>query len=123
MKFKDYFSKTFATSDNHYIQSLKTHYYHARKEDVMNACLEVLKKMKAIVRSTNDDYGEIIVDAPSFSGTIIITALTYTEIACDLEIMTYNILPSAKGKKIIEEFYAALDKLVPLKGLGLHASF
>ena len=50
MKFKDYFSKTFATSDNHYIQSLKTHYYHARKEDVMNACLEVLKKMKAIVR-------------------------------------------------------------------------
>ena len=123
MKFKDYFSKTFATSDNHYLQSLKTHYYHARKEDVMNACMQVLKQMKAIVRSVNDDYGEIVVDAGSFSGTIIITALTYTEIACDLSIITYNILPSAKGKKIIEEFYSLLDKIVPLKGLGLHASF
>ena len=46
-----------------------------------------------------------------------------TEIALDLSVITYNFLPTAKGKKVIEKFYELTDKLIPLKGIGLHASF
>ena len=123
MTFKDYFSKTFETSDNHHIPSLKTHYYRCRKDDVSDAVFKVLKSFKAIVRDYNEERGEIVCDAADFSGIITITAVTFTEIACDIKVLTYNFLPTAKGKKVIEKFYGELDKLVPLKGVGLHASF
>lgn len=120
MTFKDYFSKTFETSDNHHIGSLRTHYYRVRKEDAFDAVLAVLKGMKTIIKSSDPERGEIIVDASDFSGTVSITATSYTEIAVDIIVMTYNVLPSAKGKKIIEKFYDLLDKRIPLKGIALH---
>ena len=120
MTFKDYFSKTFETSDNHHIDSLRTHYYRVRKEDAFDAVLSVLKEMKSVIKSSDSERGEIIVDASDFSGTVSITATSYTEIAVDIIVMTYNVLPSAKGKKIIEKFYDLLDKKIPLKGIALH---
>ena len=123
MTFKDYFSKTFETRDDHHIPSLKTHYYRVRKEEVIDAVLKTLKEMKAIIRSNDSERGEIIVDSSVFSGTVTITATSFTEIAVDIQVMTYNFLPTAKGKKVIENFYSILDKKVPLKGIGLHASF
>ena len=123
MTFKDYFSKTFETSDNHHIQTLKTHYYRCRKEDVVDAAIQVINKMGAIITDQNLDRGEIIVDASDFSGTITITATSFTEIALDISVITYNFLPTAKGKKVIEKFYELTDKVIPLKGVGLHASF
>ena len=101
MTFKDYFSKTFETSDNHHIDTLRTHYYRVRKEDTYDATLSVLKEMKAIIKSSDPERGEIIVDASDFSGTVSITATSFTEIAVDIIVMTFNVLPSAKGKKII----------------------
>lgn len=123
MDFKDYFSKSFETRDAHHIQSLKTHYYRCRKEEVIDAVKVVLKEMQAIIRSVEIDRGELVVDASIFSGTVIVTALSFTEVAVDMQVITYNFLPTAKGKKVIEEFYSRLDKLIPLKGIGLHASF
>lgn len=123
MRLKDYFSKTFETRDNHEIQSLRTHYYRTRKEDVVDAVYTVLKKMGAVVSDANIERGEIIIDAGEFSGTITITATSFTEIACDISVITYNFLPTGKGVRVIEKFYSILDTLVPLKGLGLHASF
>lgn len=120
MTFKDYFSKTFETSDNHHIESLRTHYYRVRKEEAYDATLAVLKNMKAVIKSSDGERGEIIVDASDFTGTVSITATSYTEVAVDIIVMTFNILPSAKGKKIIEQFYELLDKKVPLKGIALH---
>ena len=120
MTFKDYFSKTFETSDNHHIDTLRTHYYRVRKEDAYDATLSVLKEMKAVIKSSDPERGEIIVDASDFSGTVSITATSFTEIAVDIIVMTFNFLPSAKGKKIIERFYELLDKKIPLKGIALH---
>ena len=120
MTFKDYFSKTFETSDNHHIDTLRTHYYRVRKEDAYDATLSVLKEMKAVIKSSDPERGEIIVDASDFSGTVSITATSFTEIAVDIIVMTFNVLPSAKGKKIIEKFYELLDKKIPLKGIALH---
>lgn len=121
MTFKDYFSKNFETSDNHHIQTLKTHYYNSRKEDAIGAVLEVMKEMKCINKNVDEEHGEIIVDASSFSGTITITATAYTEMAIDIQVMTYNILPTAKGKKVIEEIYSLIDKKLSLKGIALHS--
>lgn len=123
MTFKDYFSKTFETSDNHHIQTLKTHYYRCRKEEVIDASIQVIKKMGAVITDKNLDRGEIIVDASDFSGTITITATSFTEIALDISVITYNFLPTAKGKRVIEKFYELADSIIPLKGIGLHASF
>lgn len=120
MTFKDYFSKTFETSDNHHIDTLRTHYYRVRKEDAYDATLSVLKEMKSVIKSSDPERGEIIVDASDFSGTVSITATSFTEIAVDIIVMTFNFLPSAKGKKIIEKFYELLDKKIPLKGIALH---
>ena len=120
MTFKDYFSKTFETSDNHHIDTLRTHYYRVRQEEAYDATLSVLKEMKAVIKSSDPERGEIIVDASDFSGTVSITATSFTEIAVDIIVMTFNVLPSAKGKKIIEKFYELLDKKIPLKGIALH---
>ena len=120
MTFKDYFSKHFETSDNHHIETLRTHYYRVRKEEAFNASLEVLKKMKAVIKSSDEERGEIICDASDFSGTISIIATSYTEVAVDINVMTYNFFPGTKGKRIIEEIYASLDKSIPLKGISLY---
>lgn len=120
MTFKDYFSKNFETSDNHHIESLRTHYYRVRKEEAFNASLEVLKKMKAVIKSSDEERGEIICDASDFSGTVSVTATSYSEVAVDINVLTYNFFPSAKGKKIIEEIYSQLDKKIPLKGVSLY---
>ena len=37
------------------------------------------------------------------------------EIAIDFQVMTFNILPGAKGKKVIERLYSELDKELELK--------
>ena len=120
MTFKDYFSKTFETSDNHHIDTLRTHYYRVRKDEAYDACLEVLKEMKAVIKSNDMERGEIITDASDFSGTVSVTSTSYTEIAVDFMVLTFNFLPTAKGKKIIEKFYSILDKKLPLKGIGLY---
>ena len=118
MNFKDYFSKNFETDDRHRIPSLRTHYYLATKEEAMTAISEVLKEMKSINKSFDSDYGEIVVDASDFSGTVTIVNLSFRVCAVDIQVMTYNFLPTAKGKKVIEKFYSKLDSKLRLKSIG-----
>lgn len=118
MNFKDYFSKTFETSDNHRISSLRTHYYYATKEEAMDNVVLVLKEMGSINKSIGEERGEIIVDARDFSCTATVTLTSFRVCAVDMNVLTYNFLPTAKGKKIIEDFYDRLDKKLRLKGIG-----
>ncbi len=118
MTIKDYFSKTFETSDNHYIPTLKTHYYSARKEDAIKACNEVLKEMQSINKTIDEERGEIIVDAASFSGTVTLVNTSFSVVAVDIQVLTYNFFPTGKGKKVIEKFYELLDKKLILKQVG-----
>ncbi|MFA6662181.1 MAG: hypothetical protein WCS56_04030 [Bacilli bacterium] len=110
MKFRDYFSKTFESSDNHYILSLQTHYYRSGYEKIIDAVLNVLKEMQAKEDNVDRDRGEIIVDAANFSGTITVLQSYTLGNSVDIAVLTYNFLPTGKGKKIIEEFYSRLDK-------------
>ena len=46
MKIKYYFQKDFQTSDKHELESLRTHYYRNRKDDVMDRVQEMAKALK-----------------------------------------------------------------------------
>ena len=53
MKIKYYFSKDFQTEDKHEIESLRTHYYRNRKEDV----IEKVTEMENILIEWNESIG------------------------------------------------------------------
>ena len=62
----------------------------------------------------------IIFDHPDYNACATITALSYYEIAVDFNVLTYNVLPTALGKKVIEKFYKHLDGKLEFKGIGLY---
>ena len=80
----------------------------------------LLKNDKAKVRSIDEDRGEIIFDHMDYSGTATVTATSFSEMAIDFNVLTYNVLPTAKGKKIIENIYKLIDKKLDFKGLSLY---
>ena len=120
MKFKYYFAKDFQTSDKHEIETLRTHYYRNRKEDVIDVVVEMAKSLKAKVKSVDEERGEIIFDHIDYNACATITAVSFYEIAVDFNVFTYNILPNAFGKKVIEKFYKQIDAKLEVKGIGLH---
>lgn len=120
MRFKHYFSKDFQTSDNHEIESLRTRYYRARKEQAVEVVQEMAKDLKAKVKHVDTERGEIIFDHLDYNACATITATSYTEMAIDFNILTYNVLPTAPGKKFIEKFYKYLDGKLEYKGTSLY---
>lgn len=120
MKLKYYFSKDFYTSDNHELETMQTHYYRVRKEKAIEAVCEMLKDEKAKVKSIDQERGEVIFDHMDYSGTATISSPSFTETGIDFNVLTFNFLPTAKGKKVIENFYKILDKKLDFKGSGLY---
>ena len=118
MELKDYFSKSFETCDNHRIPELRTHYYQAQYDNTLKAIAIVLKDMGAVIKSVDEKHKEIFTDASDFTGTITISMASFSVSAVDIHVMTYNILPTAKGKKIITRFYELLDTKLSLKQIG-----
>lgn len=120
MKFRDYFSNDFETSDNHYLPSLRSHYYRCRNEDAMEAVKKTAKKEKAIIKYFDPERHEIIFETPKYSVTATVISPSIGETAVDFKIITYSLLPMGKGVKIIERLYRELDNLLPFKGIGLY---
>ena len=118
MRLKDYFNKNFYTKDRHEIDGLRTHYYHGRVEQVTEGVCDVLKQDGCIIRAVDTDRHEISFDNKDYQGTVVLTATSFTEIACDINVLTFNILPTAKGVKVIERLYNMLDKRLELKKVG-----
>lgn len=120
MKIKYYFSKDFQTSDNHELETLRTHYYRSRKEIALEEVQNMAKEFKCKIKHVDSERGEIIFDHLDYNACATITATSYTEMAIDFNILTYNVLPTALGKKVIEKFYNYLDKKLEFKGTGLY---
>ena len=118
MKFRDYFSKEFGTSDRHEYDTLRTHYYRGRVEEVNEKVCEVLKRDNCIIKGVDLERHEINFDNAEYSGVATLSVVSFTEIAVDFQVMTFNILPGAKGKKVIEKLYSELDKELELKKIG-----
>lgn len=120
MRIKYYFAKDFESSDTHEIESLRTHYYRSRKEDAIENVKKMAALFKAKVKSVDIERGEIVFDSLDFQASAFITATSYTEMAIDFIVSTYNVLPTAKGKRVIEAFYVYLDKNMDFKGISLY---
>ena len=108
MKIKYYFQKDFQTSDKHELESLRTHYYRNRKDDVMDRVQEMAKALKAKVKHVDEERGEIIFDHIDYNACATITAVSFYEIAVDFNVLTYNVLPTGLGKKVIEKFQKSI---------------
>lgn len=120
MRFKDYFSKDFESSDNSFYESLRTRYYRAKYEDAKKKVLEIISEEKGKVLDENEDYREILFETSGYSCTVCFVPTTPVEIAIDFKVTTFNFLGMGKGKKIIEELYKKVDARLPLKGIALY---
>lgn len=120
MRFKDYFSNNFETSENHEITTLRSRYYRCRNVEAMEAVKKLASDLNAILRHVDNERHEIIFETRSFSATAMITSPSYTETAIDFQITTYAVFPFGKGVKVIENLYQKLDKILPFKGVGLY---
>ena len=58
MAFRDFFKKDFETSDNSSYDTLKTHYYRNRIDEVKEALYELIKEQKGNLQDENEDYQE-----------------------------------------------------------------
>ncbi len=120
MKFRDYFSNTFHTAEDHYINSLRTRYYRATLSSALEAVKEIGKRYKGVFKPTDEARGELFFEASNFNANVTLVSTSYTETAVDFIITTYGFLPFGKGKKIIEELYQELDNKLPFKGVSLY---
>lgn len=121
MKFLDYFTNDFETSDNHYIPSLKTRYYRDRVEAVKETIIEMIKvEEKGRITAVNDVYNEIIAECRRYSATFTIIAPHAGETAVDIKIKTYKFIGLGRGKTYIEEIYKYLDSHLQFKGVSLY---
>jgi hypothetical protein len=120
MKFSDYFSNDFETSENHYLPELRTRYYRCRNNAAKEASLKLIKDERGKVRAVNDEHHEIFFETSSYTCIFTIISPTITETAIDIKITTNKFLPLGAGRKIIIRLYEMLDKRLPFKGVSLY---
>ena len=121
MKFRDYISNDFETSESHYLKTLRSRYYRCHKDKAFEGLRQVVSDLKAIVKYEDKVRGEIIFENRNFSATATVVSPTYSETAIDFKVTTFRILPLGKGKKLIEDFYKRLDNVLPYKGVSLYS--
>lgn len=121
MRFKDYFSNDFESSDDNYYDSLKTRYYRSRYEEAKKVVLDIINLEKGKVLDENDKYNEILFECPGYSCCARVLPTTPVEIAIDFKITTFSFISFGKGKKIIENLYKILDTRLQLKGVSLYS--
>lgn len=120
MRFKDYFSNDFETGENHYIKTLQTRYYRCRYEQAKEAVLKAVEQEKGRVKAMIEQHHEVFFQCPAYTSTITIIQTRIGEIAIDIKVTTYKVLPMGAGKKIIERLYHILDSMLPFKGVSLY---
>ena len=119
MKFREYFQSAFETSETHNIPSLRTRYYRCRKEDAMNTLLKIAKSKKVYNFYKNEHFYEVSYETSGYIFYAKIVSTSVMETSVDIKVTTKTLFPFGKGKKIIEEYYSELDKLLPFKGVSL----
>lgn len=120
MRFRDYFSNDFETSENHNINSLRSHYYRCNKDKAFEGLRQVVGDLKAVIKYEDRERGELIFENRNFAVTVTVVNPSYIETSIDFKITTFRMLPLGKGKKYIEDMYKCLDSILPFKGIGLY---
>lgn len=119
MKFSDYFSNSFETSERHRIETLQTRYYRALKDQVKEALKELATLEGTRIADQNDTYDEILIEKSDYSAIFTLSnPKSMSETAVDIMVTTNAFLPMGKGKKVIERLYKALDGKLTFVGVG-----
>ncbi len=115
MKLRYYFQKNFETRDHHELEQLRTRYYSCRKEEAMDAVQEVARDLKCKIQYVDNQRFEVGFENSSFYCTATISSTSFRETGVDFNILTYNILPTGKGIKVIVDVYKRLGKKIEEK--------
>ncbi len=120
MKFKDYFSNDFETTEDSHIPELRSRYYRTTSNKAKEVVLKLVEHENAKIKNIEDQYNEIFFQGANYTCIITIISPRISETAIDIKITTYKILPFGLGKKIIERMYKYLDSQLPFKGVSLY---
>lgn len=120
MKLRDFFSNDFHTLEDHYIQSLRTRYYRATKDKVLETIQGLANKFGGVLKHIDKERGELYFESIKYTVTFCVVSTSYTETAVDINISTHAILPFGKGKREIEKLYELLDKELTFIGVSLY---
>ena len=126
-KMKVFLSTGQETSENHYDDALKSHYYKTTAKKAIEAVEHSFSKQPgATVTSVSEDRGEIsvVIDKPKKALMIItIVSVRPYEPAIDFNVSTDTKLASDFGfsRKLIIDSYEKLNKALPFIGTGLHS--
>ncbi|MCR5706619.1 MAG: hypothetical protein K6G48_07475 [Acholeplasmatales bacterium] len=113
-------SKLLQTSESNDKTYLKTHWYKGNYKMIKQAVLKVLSDCGFVPESTDDNYGEIVIENKTFIMTITIFEFTYAETAVDITYESKRVFDFGASKKDILLFYSKLGEYAQFKGLGLH---
>lgn len=119
MKFADYFSNNFESSENNIYESLKTRYYRNRINEATDAVKQIIELEKGRIIDENEKFCEIFYETVSYDCTVTFIIMNPLEIAIDFRVTTFNFISFGKGKKVIEHLYNELDKRLQFKGVAL----
>lgn len=126
-KMKTFLSKDQETSENHYDEALKSHYYKTTSKKAIEAVENAFARQSGVsVTSVSEERGEITVvfEKPKKAlMTVTIVSVRPYETAIDFNVSTDTKLASDFGfsRKLIIESYEKLNKALPFIGTGLHS--
>ena len=122
MRFKDYFSNDFETTEDSHIKELRSRYYRASNETVKKAVFKFIEEEKAEIIDVQEQYNEIFFRGKNYTCIITVISPRISETAIDIKITTYKLLPFGLGKKFIERMYKYFDSVLSFKGVSLYRS-
>ncbi|PLR68459.1 cytosolic protein [Bacillus sp. PAMC26568] len=124
---KTFLSKDQETSENHYDEALKSHYYKITAKKAIEAVENVFSRQPGVsITSVSEERGEICIvfEKPKKAlMTVTIVSVRPYETAIDFNVSADTKLASDFGfsRKLIIEAYEKLNKALPFIGTGLHS--
>lgn len=112
--------RTYETSEDAKEDFLKTHYYKAFSDKMMDFIPDLLtKKFGFKVMAVNNDYNEICAYSNAFDITVKVIGAEINKTAVDFFITNRSLFDFGKTKNMILAIYEAISKEYEFLGLSL----
>ncbi len=110
MAFSDFFSNDFETSSSHQNKKLVTRHYRADYHKAKMAVVEACEKLGLSLVEIIEDYHEIRCENRKQEMIIEVFSNSFFDQAIDVKVNTKYLIGFGRGIKLIESFYALLNK-------------
>ena len=116
MAISDFFSNDLETSNKHKNHKLVTRHYRGDYLKVKNEVMFACSKLGLEFREEIEEYHELRFDNRKQEMIIEIFSNSYFDQSIDIKLNTRYLIPFGRGLKLIESFYALLDKALTKLG-------